>query len=73
MKAGNVDKEHILKLQDKIKRVKMTRVVEKVILFALFGIGEDVGQICGKYGIEIWDIEKVNNERKKIGLVRLKM
>ena len=73
MKAGNVDKEHILKLQDKIKRVKMTRVVDKVILFALFGISEDVGQICDEYGIEMWDIEKVNNERKKIGLVRLKM
>jgi len=73
VKAGNVDKEHILKLQDKIKRVKMTRVVDKVILFALFGISEDVGQICDEYGIEMWDIEKVNNERKKIGLVRLKM
>ena len=73
VKAGNVGKEDILKLQDKIKRVKMTRVVDKVILFALFGISKDVGQICDEYGIEIWGLEKVNNERKKIGLVRLKM
>lgn len=73
VKTGNVDMEQIYKLLDKVNRIKRTRVVGKVILFALFGYREQVKQLCDEYGFDIWDLEKVNNERNKFGLVRLKM
>ena len=73
VKAGNVDTDQVYKLLDKVKRIKKVRAVGKVILFALFGSSEQAKRSCIENEIEIWDIEKVNNERKRSGLVRLKM
>jgi len=73
VKTGNVNKKQLCKLQDKVKRVRKIRVVDKTILFALFGVSEQAKRLCDEYGIDLWDLDKVNNERKELGLIRLKM
>jgi len=47
--------------------------VKQKILFALFGIDSKARKICKKENIEIWDLDKVNRERKKCGLTQLKL
>jgi|GEM_PF-1263966 len=70
IKTKNVDTKEVNKFINKIRKVKN---VKQKILFALFGIDSKARKICKKENIEIWDLDKVNRERKKCGLTQLKL
>jgi len=68
-KTGNITIKEVNKFIRKLKKVGKARKV----LFSLFGITEKARRLCKREGIEVWDSEKVNKERKKLELLPLRI
>ncbi len=69
VKAKNVNKKEINRFIEKLNKAKYT----KAILFCLSGINKNTAKSCEKEKIEIWDLNKINKERKKINLSRINL
>ena len=66
IKTKNVGVRDVRNFLEKIRGKK-----EKAILFVLFGIDKRAGELCRREGIEVWDLERINKERKKLDLPSL--
>jgi len=66
-KTGNITVKEVNKFIRKLKKVSKARKV----LFSLFGITEKARGLCKKEMIEVWDSERINRERKKLGFLPL--
>lgn len=70
-KTGNISIKAVTGFTHKIKEVERKRRVNKKILFTLFTITEKARKLCKKEGVEVWDRDRINKERKKQGLIPL--
>jgi len=68
-KTGNITVKEVNRFIRKAKRVGKARKV----LFSLLGITERAREICKQEMIEVWDSERINRERKKLGLPPLRI
>ncbi len=71
-KTGNVTSKIVNNFIRKIKRVGDKRKVEGLI-FSLSTITEKAREICRREGIEVWDLDRINRERKTHGLPALRV
>ncbi len=72
-KTGNITLKVVTTFIHKIKKAERKHKVEKKILFSLFGITEKARDLCRKEGIEIWNLKRINRERKTPGLPPLRI
>lgn len=72
-KTGNINPSVVGKFIKKVKKVEGKEKVKKTILLSFLGITEKARKLCKKEGIEIWDLERINKERKKLGLSQIRI
>lgn len=71
VKTGNVDLISVNNFLRKGQKVQKNHHVERMILFALLGVDEKAKWVCIENNVEIWDLKKINEERRKLNLVKL--
>ena len=72
-KTGNITLREVTMFINKIKKVERKQRVERKILFSFFGITEKARESCKEKGIELWDLQRINRERTKLGLVKIRV
>lgn len=72
-KTENITTKAVANFTRKVKKVEGKHRVKKMIIFSLLGITERARDLCRKEGIEIWDLERINRERKNLGLQPLRI
>ena len=72
-KTGNITPKVVINFIRKIEKAERKHKVKKKILFSLFGITEKARDVCKKEGIEIWNLQRINRERTKAGLSKIRV
>jgi len=72
-KTGNITTTAVTNFIRKIEKAERKHKAEKKILFSLFGITEKARDLCKKEGIEIWNLQRINRERTKAGLSKIRV
>lgn len=74
VKGGMLNNEEFdLICSNFLKKIKKVKEIEKLFLFSFFGINKKAQEIAKKSKIEVWDINKINKERKKFSLEAIKI
>ncbi|MCK4491126.1 MAG: ATP-binding protein [Candidatus Altiarchaeales archaeon] len=71
-KTGNITARVVINFTRKVRKVERSYGVGKKIFFSLFGITGRAGELCRKEGIEVWDLRRINGERTRMGLIKIR-
>ena len=55
------------------RKCKDVKSVEKKMIFALFGIDKKAALLAKDLGMEVWDLGRINRERKKYKLSKIRV